>query len=364
MAKIVVTSDWHIGARLATAGPAAPAFREAKLRTAERIVELCRKEDARALFLLGDIFDGDRVGAAEVRRAAELLARAPCPVFVLPGNHDWWHPGGVLEAFAGEAKEKDAIRVLLKEEPLTVEGVARVTFFPCPVLRHAGVADPTLWIPARRPEHGLRVGLIHGALDRAEWGGRVPEKVADARDLDLALLGDWHNPASGLDMRTHYPGSPEPGGFDEEHEGQVIVASLEAGGPDVRRVPVGELRWRRIERTLESEAIGGLGVKALEEALAALDASPATTAVRLRLSGSLSAEELNHLDEVLERARGAGWAHCDIDRQVACARDPDLEAFEDESVRAVARRVWESREDEAVRRRALAILEATVEAAR
>ena len=31
--------------------------------------------------------------------------------------------------------------------PLTVEGVAGVTFYPCPVLVPHDVADPTAWIP-------------------------------------------------------------------------------------------------------------------------------------------------------------------------------------------------------------------------
>ena len=234
---------------MGSAGRAAPAFREVKFETGRRIVSVASTEGTRALFLLGDTFDSDRVGEEDIRRTVSILARADCPVYVLPGNHDWWHRGGVLYAFREQAKAHANIRVLLVEEPFQVDGIAGATFFPCPVMRHAGLEDPTAWIPPRRPEDGLRVGLVHGALDLANWGGRVPARVAEVRDLDLALVGDWHAPHEGPSGRTHYPGSPEPGGFDESHGGQVLVVSLD-DEVRVRRVPVGQLSWRTIDADL------------------------------------------------------------------------------------------------------------------
>ncbi|MEN8152317.1 MAG: metallophosphoesterase, partial [Planctomycetota bacterium] len=135
MAKFVVTSDWHIGARMGTAGRAAGRFREIRFETAERVVELAGDEGAGALFLLGDTFDGDRVGAGDVERTLSILKQAPCPVFVLPGNHDWWHRGGVLASFARAAEGVDHVTVLTEPEtPLKLAEIPGVTFFPCPLL--------------------------------------------------------------------------------------------------------------------------------------------------------------------------------------------------------------------------------------
>lgn len=365
MAEFVATSDWHIGARMGSAGRAATRFREVKFETAERIVRLANDEGAGALLLLGDTFDGDGVGAADVERTVRILAEARGPVLVLPGNHDWWHAGGVLRAFARAAESTENVRVLHEPQtPLTVDGLPGVTFYPCPLLKHAGVADPTRWIPPRRAEDGVRVGLIHGALDRADWGGRVPERVAEERDLDLAVLGDWHKPVDGPDGRTFYAGSPEPGGFDEEHVGQVLLVTVEGGSCEVRRTEVGRLAWRRIEQTLESAEVGGIGPGALEDLLAGIGTEKEDTALRLRLSGKLTLEEMDALDGMLADLAEVPWAECDVRSEVELLGEPDLDTFDEGSMRAVAERIWEGDADPAVKRRSLAILAAKVEETR
>jgi len=380
VAKFVVTSDWHIGARMGSAGRAATRFREIRFETAGRVVRLVGEREAGALFLLGDTFDGDGVGSGDLDRTLSILRGASCPVYVLPGNHDWWHPGGVLAAFSRAAEAAENVHVLTEiGVPLVLLEVPGVTFYPCPVRKHADVTDPTRWIPPRREEDGARVALIHGALDQADWGGRVPERVAEERDLDLALLGDWHKPVSGPDGRTFYAGSLEPGGFDEEHRGQVLVAGVpgkgvpEKGadekGAGVERVPVGRLAWRRIELELLGEAVGGIGPAALEAALAAIDTEIADigkedTAVRLRLTGKLSLAELDRLDAILSAGREAGFAEFDENSEVEPLGDPDLDAFEEETLKAVARRMWEGDEPPEVRRRALAILATLAEETR
>ena len=365
MARFVATSDWHIGARMGTAGRASRRFREEKFETVKRVLALARDEGATALFLLGDTFDGDGVGMEDIRKTVEFLAAAPCPVFVLPGNHDWWHAGGALSSFARAAEPHPAIRVLTEPgAPLSIDGAPGVVLYPCPVLKHADVADPTAWIPPREAGQGLRIGLIHGAFDRADWGGTVPERVADVRDLDLALLGDWHKPVDGPDGKTFYAGSLEPGGFDEEHQGGVILVAAADGAAAARRVPVGRLHYRRLSLDLESEEIGGPGPGALRSAVAGIVSDPGLTAVRLEISGRLTPVELDALDTLVEEQRAAGWAECEIRSSVEPLREPDLAGFEEDSVRAVAQRVLKADADPAVRRRALAILAEMVEETR
>ena len=365
MAKFIATGDWHIGAPMRSAGAAATRFREARFSAAERVVELAATEGAGAIFLLGDTFDGDGVGLGDIRRTVEILAHAPCAVYVLPGNHDWWHEGGVLSSFARLAADVDAITVLTeKQVPLRIEAIPDTTFFPCPLTRHAGVDDPTAWFPPRRPEDGRRVGLIHAALDRGDVHGRVPERVAEERDLDLALLGDWHKPVDGPDGRTFYPGALEPGGFDEAHTGQVILATVGADAITARRVPIGRIAWRRLQLQLESGDIGGVGPAALEDALAALEGDRPNTALRLHLVGKLTLPELDSLDRTLAALSEDEFATVDIQSEVLPLGEPDLDVFEEAAIRAVAERIWESDADPTLRRRALAILTEKVEETR
>ncbi|MEN8150986.1 MAG: hypothetical protein ABFS86_14285, partial [Planctomycetota bacterium] len=236
------------------------------------------------------------------------------------------------------------------------------------LLQHAGVSDPTAWIPPRSEADGLRVGLIHGALDRAEWGGHVPERVAEERDLELALLGDWHKPIDGPDGRTFYAGSLEAGGFDESHQGQVLLATVGEDGAGVERVPVGRLAWRRIELELTAAELGGAGPSALESALSEFPgegpAEKPDTAVRLHLSGDLSPEELDRLDDILAVVRESGFAEFDVVAEISPVGEPDLDAFEDGALREVAKRLWESEEPPEVRRRALTMLASVAEEVR
>jgi DNA repair exonuclease SbcCD nuclease subunit len=365
VAKFIATGDWHIGARMGTAGEAAPRFREALFHAVERVIELAAEEEAGAIFLLGDTFDGDKVGLADIQRVADLLARAPCEVFVLPGNHDWWHEGGVLAAFARKVEDAERITVLTAtEQPLRVEALPGLTFFPCPVLRRSEVVDPTRWIPTRNPEDGLRVGLFHGPLDRADVNGIVPERVAEVRDLDLALLGDWHKPVDGPDGRTFYTGSLEPGGFGEGHTGGVVVATADAASIEARRVEVGRLAWRSLEVEVESADLDGVGPEAVAQQLAGITTAPEHTALRLRLSGKLTMPELDELDRIVAATRELGWATCDVEVSIDPLGAPDLDGFEEPTIRAVAERIWASDLGPAVRRRALALLAEKVEATR
>jgi DNA repair exonuclease SbcCD nuclease subunit len=350
---------------MSSAGKAAADFREIRFETARRVIRLATELDAGALFLLGDTFDGDRVGTGDIDETLAILEESPCPVCVLPGNHDWWHRGGVLASFARAAETVDHVRVLTESEnPLVLPEISGTTFYPCPVLRHADVGDPTRWIPERVGADGIRVGLIHGGLDRAEWGGRVPERVAEVRDLDLALLGDWHKPVDGPDGRTFYAGSLEPGGFDEAHRGQVLIATVGEGKVAVERRPVGRLGWRRIELELVSEEMGGAGPGAVETVIEGVDGERADTAVRLHLSGALSPDEMDRLDGILDAGRGAGFAEFDVSADLTPLREPDLDAFEDEVLRSVARRIWEAEEEPEVRRRALSMLTGLAERVR
>ena len=95
-----------------------------------------------------------------------------------------------------------------------------------------------------------------------------------------------------------------------------------------------------------------------------VETPPERTALWVRVKGRLSSEEIGDLDRYLEGLPTEGWAHCRIDADVETAREPDLAAFEEESIRAVADRIWEGDAEETVKRRALAMLADKVEATR
>lgn len=355
----IVTSDWHIGAPMCSAGGAADYFRKAKYEVASRITKVAAENKAKALFILGDLFDSDRVGEQDILRIGVILSEVNCPVYVMPGNHDWWHQGGTMHTFKRLSEKHKNIHILYEDAPFTVKDLCDVTFFPCPLRRKNPIRDTSEWIPERNTEHGFRVALLHGNIDTTP-DGNIPGNVTEVRDLDLAFFGDWHNPTKVND-KTYYCGSPEPGGFDEGHEGQVLVVEVDEDKIRVEPVIVGKLAWQRIELKLESREIGGMGCQSLIQALETITSSPETTAIRLHLSGALSWDELNELDQCLAELQMQSWAHVDVeDIQVEPVDKVNIDNLPD-SIQAVAQNILDSDATEMVKRRALAILNSKLE---
>ena len=77
-ATVLHTSDCHLGA--SSAGAEEAAF--------EQAMTLARDERVDAVLIAGDLFDSARVSDDAIAWTAEQLDSVPCPVVVIPGNHD------------------------------------------------------------------------------------------------------------------------------------------------------------------------------------------------------------------------------------------------------------------------------------
>ncbi len=342
-----------------SAGGAAKKFRDIKYDTISEIAKLIDENKAKAVFILGDLFDSDRVGEPDILKIENILSKFNCPVYIMPGNHDWWHQGGTIQTFKRLAEKEKNIHLILENTPISIETIPNATFFPSPIKRKNPINDISECIPKRDEKHGLRIGLLHGSINTAP-NGTIPSNVTKIRDLDITFLGDWHNPVE-IDEKTYYCGSLEPGGFDEGHKGQVLVVEVDKSKINVKPVIVGKIAWKRIELKMESKEIGGLGINSLTKALESIKTPPEATAIRLHLSGSLSWDEQNELDQVLTKLQMDDWAYIDLeDIQINSLGEVNIDSFPD-AVQAVAENILESNEDKIVKRRALAILKSKLE---
>ena len=113
-----------------------------------------KKKRIKDIYILGDLFDSDRVGDKDILRTAVLLSRIECPVYIIPGNHDWWHHGGTLHAFSIQCKQYPNIHLRLENEPFSVEDIDGVTFYPSPIMKRNPIQDLSEWIPERKKEDG------------------------------------------------------------------------------------------------------------------------------------------------------------------------------------------------------------------
>ncbi len=342
-----------------SAGCAAESFKEQKYEVVSQVSDIIKNKNVKALFILGDLFDSDRVGEPDILKTHVFLSKIKCPIYIMPGNHDWWHHGGTMYAFSRLCEKNQNIHMLLENKPLKVDDLTETIFFPSPITRKNPINDTSEWIPERSNKHGIRIGLLHGSIDTAP-GGNIPKEVTKIRDLDFTFLGDWHNPVK-IDENTFYCGSIEPMGFDEKHEGQILIVDIEDGKIKVEPEKVGRLAWHRIEIKLEPKEVGGQGCQSLIQEVDKIDTPPESTVIRLHLSGNLYWDELNELDRYLAELRLHGWAHVDFeDVHIEPVEDIDLNTFPD-AIKEVAKQVMDSDVPDVVKRRALIILKSKLE---
>lgn len=187
-----------------------------------------RALEAELLLIAGDLFDHNRASAATIEFAADALAALPCPVVVLPGNHDCLEPGGVLSHPAWDGAGVHRLRAPDGETlHLPAPGV---TLWGRGMQNHTPAFRPLAHAPAR-PERGWHLGLAHG-LAREEPDALHASPIAaheiTACDFDYLALGHVHAPreVSAGGIVAWYPGAALPSG---RMAGSVLCVDLVPG---------------------------------------------------------------------------------------------------------------------------------------
>lgn len=294
--KLLHTADWQIGMDASHTGAAAARVRQARLETAARIAEIARAESVDLAVLAGDTFEDHAIAVDDVERTAAILGAFPCPVYVLPGNHDPLVAGSVWERPAWSRYPN--VRLLTSAEPVEAP---HCVLFPCPLRSRWAAGDPTAWIPSAAYADRIRVGIAHGSLAGLPTGGRthpIPADAAWVRRLDYLALGDWHSQriygGPGPGLRMAYSGTPEPTRFGEDTSGAVLIVEIQApqAKPVLRPVATARLSWRQLAREIGRG--GDLArVRAEAEQLAGGD-----VLLDIRLSGALPPEDAGELDRI------------------------------------------------------------------
>jgi DNA repair exonuclease SbcCD nuclease subunit len=365
--RFLHTADWQIGMKAAHTGRAAEQVREARLRTAERVIEIANAQAVEAVILAGDTFEDSSVPRDLVRRVVDILRKSAAPVFVLAGNHDPLVPKGVFDHLAwDDARPK--VTVFRDGTPVAV---GEADLFPCPLKRAHSVEDPLAAIPIPAgPRSRIRVGVAHGSL----LGAAAPdEDLADdfpmdrrhARQawLDYLALGHWHghgvHEIEGVG-RIAYSGTHEPTKFGEA-AGGCLVVTIDAPGavPLIEQHACAALEWRQRTETVSMPGD-------LERIRREIDAEPAASATRtlldLTLRGAIGVAEQERLAD-LESVVGARFLYGRVRRGELRIR-PDDQAWIDGlpagAPRAAARALLAQAEREgreaAVAARALGLL--------
>ena len=239
--KVLHFSDLHLDTQFAWAEPRAARKRRENLRsTLLRIVDLAQTENVDAVFSGGDLYEHERVtpDTSEFLRSA-FDRLHPIPVFLAPGNHDWFGPGSVYERVVWTPNvhvfSEDRLRPMELEPGVSLWGGA-----------HRAPANTDDFLAGFQVDRaGLNLALFHGAERGGlafQESGKAPHAAFDAPEieaagLDHAFLGHYHAPKDAL--RHTYPGNPDPLTFGETGERGAVIATIGSDGSVERmRVPV------------------------------------------------------------------------------------------------------------------------------
>jgi len=224
--RIVHTSDVHLMSESASAvDDGAERTKLAFAKVVDQVVD----EEADLFLIAGDLFDSNRVTEEIVHFVEIQLRRTPCPVVLIPGNHDCYDGQSIYRRFdfrtcgphVHPLTAEEGEEISFPELTLTVWGKGLV--------EHDHAYRPLAHAPRRRNGH-WRVGLAHGFVvpDRKVLRSSLitPDEIAES-GLDYLALGHVHvfRDVSHGETRACYPGSPSwpsvPG------RGSVALISLD-----------------------------------------------------------------------------------------------------------------------------------------
>ena len=93
MLKLIHGADFHLDAPFSALPPdKARQRREEQRELLNRLVDLAEGEGADLVLLSGDLLDGGETYQETVEALSRALGQIRVPVFIAPGNHDWYGP--------------------------------------------------------------------------------------------------------------------------------------------------------------------------------------------------------------------------------------------------------------------------------
>lgn len=291
MLKIIHGADFHLDSPFAGLSPERAAQRRGEQRELlDRLAGLAREKQADLVLLAGDLLDSERVFRETAQALRAALAAIPCPVFIAPGNHDFYSPRSVwtsldwpenVHIFTSDALEA----VKLPGCTLWGRAFSDAHQTACPL---EGLAVPG--------DGRLHIACVHGCVGTGnDYGPITPGEIA-ASGLDYLALGHVHQ-GSGLQREGGtwwaYPGCPEGRGFDETGEKGVLYVEAEPGRVTAQFVPLAKVRYEIIT----ADITGPDG--ALFNILEALPGKTSDLICRLILTGEGDAPNLANLQQTL-----------------------------------------------------------------
>lgn len=305
--RFLQVSDVHLGRTFAWLPPEKRAERRADLREVwRRAVEEAVRRGVDALFVPGDLFDGEEADAETVNRAVECVQLAGCPpVYIAPGNHDCYSKSNTYY---------DNAKLLARKQAVWPERVHIFKTREFSAVRHPVHENVEIWgrcvhanvdsdervlrdLPARDPSR-MHLALLHGSREGFRRPGKRLTAPFDDDEVrrsgfDYVALGHYHEPAEIRDadgvLRAAYSGSAAALDRDEIGLHGALEVRVTWNGPGQL-----EVQTERVE----------LDPRRLLLLRASLDGCGSPEAARERVQAALDAAEVLPSDLVICRLQG------------------------------------------------------------
>ena len=292
MLKIIHGADFHLDSPFSGLTPERAAQRRGEQRELlDALARLALEKRADLVLLSGDLLDSEHVYRETAQALRSALCSLPCPVFIAPGNHDFYGPRSVWSALDWP----DNVHIFDAPEWVDLPG--------CSLWGRAFTDAHQEACPLEGlsiPDDGkLHIACLHG--DVGGTGGYGPISVMDiaASGLDYLALGHVHQ-GSGLQRAGNtfwaYPGCPEGRGFDELGDKGVLYVEAEPGNVTARFIPLAKRRYEIVSVDITGAA------DALSAVRSALPNHPENLICRLVLTGEGPSPDLAALDRALSPA--------------------------------------------------------------
>lgn len=294
--KLLLFSDLHLDTPFRWAPREVARARRLALRqTLTRICELADELGADAVCCGGDLYEQDRFTqdtAGFLRSSFGDLA--PVPVFIVPGNHDWYGPASLYR----QVEWSPNVHVFTESRFVATELAGGLTLWGA--AHRAPANTPGFLDGFHVGRDGIHVALFHGSEQgelQFQGDGKVPHAPFRASQLASsglhhALLGHFHKPRYA-DMYT-YPGNPDPLTFGEDGErGAVLVTVAPDGSVARERQPVAVTSVTDLSVDLTGVVHSGQVADRVLEAVAGLSG-----VVRVTMSGEIGPDVDLRLQDV------------------------------------------------------------------
>ena len=295
MIRIIHAADLHLDSPFESLGAEKASVRRSEQRALlERITAEVNKRNADLLLLAGDLLDSDSAYAETGEALLASLQKVRVPVFIAPGNHDWYSRRSPY----ARLPFPDNVHIFRTPR---LESV----FLPALGVRvwGAGYTSPScegvlrgFHAPA---ESGVtQLLVLHAELGRADspYCPVTEEELAQS-GVRYAALGHIHL-GSGLRRAGScfyaWPGCPEGRGFDECGEKGVLQIDMDGDTVKAGFIPTAARRYEKLRVEPGADALAAIR--------AALPKDTADDIYKIILTGeTAAAPDLAYLRQSLER---------------------------------------------------------------